>query len=80
MFVQECAEFGEFTGGVSACDPGFVYGGDFDDEARRCFLQVAHEVCAQSLDVWIGNVLIEVKVKLGFILLLYSLYVYFALR
>ena len=63
ILSEKCAQFGEVACGVFAGDPGFVYGGDFDDEARFGFLQLSHEVCAQELEVGIGYVVVEIEIK-----------------
>ena len=63
ILIEKRAQFGEFARGVWTCDPGFICGGDFDDEARTCNLQVIHKICTQGSDVWMGNMVIKIKVK-----------------
>ena len=63
ILIQKRAQFRKVTAGVFAGDPGFVYGGDFDDEAWLGFLHLGHEVCAQGLDVGIRDVMIEIKIE-----------------
>ena len=63
ILSQKCAQFGEISCGVFAGDPGFVDGGDFDDEVRFGFLELIHKVGAQRLDIRSGYVMIEIKIE-----------------
>ena len=63
ILVQKCAKFGKFARGVGSGDPGLIYGSDFDNETRFCSLQVVHKVCAQSLNIRMRNMVIEIKIK-----------------